>query len=184
MASARHGDVALIIKGFACAPTRWFVIIAIMLGAAVTPALADKRIVFDTIKAFYGGDVWLYVSGTLTGDGVRYPNNSISVTCHKAGTNLDWPGKCLAVEVHQIGDNQIGRIDAPEVYLVARWSDYEVVATDDPERLHRCRITIISINRQTKSVTWIEQPNPQADPVDCKDAVTRRFRWTIEGWRW
>jgi hypothetical protein len=34
----------------ACAPTRWFVITAIMLGAAVTPALADKRIVFDTIK--------------------------------------------------------------------------------------------------------------------------------------
>jgi hypothetical protein len=128
----------------------------------------------------------LYVSGTLTGDGVPHPNNSMSVTCQKAGTILAyvWPGKCLVVRVNQIGDNQIGRIDAPEVYPIARWSNYEVVATDDPESLHRCRITIISINRKTKSVTWIEQPNPQADPVDCVNAETKRFKWTIEGWRW
>jgi hypothetical protein len=156
----------------ACAP---------MLGAAGTPALADRRIVFDPSKACHATDMSAYVSGTLTGDGV--PNNSMSVTCEKAGTMNDWPGKCVVVRARQIGDNQIGRIHAPEVYPIARWSDYEIVATDDPESLHRCRITIISINRKTESVTWIEQPNPQADPVDCKDADTERFRWTIEGWR-
>jgi hypothetical protein len=160
-------------------------VLTITIGAAAGgPALAEKKIVFDTIKAFFDSDVSVYVSGTLTGDSVPYPNNSMSVTCEKAGTTLDWPGKCLVVEVPQIANNQIGRIDAPEVYSIARWSDYEVVATDDPERLHRCRITIISINRKTKSVTWIEQPNPQADPLDCVNFDTKRFRWTIEGWRW
>jgi hypothetical protein len=44
------------------------------------------------------------------------------------------------------------------------------VATDDPNALHRCRLTIIDINRTAKTVTWIEQPNPKADPIDCKDA--------------
>ena len=140
---------------------------------------------FDTIKVFSASDMSLYVFGTLTGDGVPYPNNSMSVTYERAGTTLnDWPGKCLVVEVDQIGDNQIGRIDAPQVYPIARLSNYEIVATDDPERLHRCRITIISINRKTELVTWIEQPNPQADPVDCVNAETKRFKWTIEGWRW
>jgi hypothetical protein len=180
--------IVVVALALACAPTLWLVIAATMLGAAGAPALADKRIVFDTMKGFFDQpeiDVLLQASGTLTGDGILYPNNSMSVTCQKAGTILVyvWPGKCLVVRVNQIGDNQIGRIRAPEVYPIARWSNYEVVATDDPESLHRCRMTIISIDRKAKSLTWIEQPNPQADPVDCVNAETKRFRWTIEGWR-
>jgi hypothetical protein len=182
--------IVAVALAFSCTPTVWLVTAATMLGAAGAPALADKRIVFNNVKAFFDRpeiDMSLEVSGTLTGDGVPYPNNSMSVTCDKPGTmpNVNnWPGKCLVVRVEQIGDNQIGRIRAPEVYPIARWSNYEVVATDDPESLHRCRITIISIDRKAESLTWIEQPNPQADPVDCVNAETKRFRWTIEPWRW
>jgi len=44
-------------------------------------------------------------------------------------------------------------------------------------------MVLFDINRTAKTVTWIEQPNPKADPIDCKDAETGRFKWTIEGWR-
>jgi hypothetical protein len=159
--------------------------IALVLTSALTlPAIAaDKRIVFDTLKVFSASEASVYVSGTLTGDEIF--NNSMSITCEKAGSILtDWPGKCVVARVEQIGDNHIGRIDAPEVYPIARWTPYEVIATDDPERLHRCRITIISINLKAQTVTWVEKPNPQENPIDCADAPTKSFRWTIEGWRW
>jgi hypothetical protein len=77
----------------ACAP---------MLGAAGTPALADRRIVFDPSKACHATDMSAYVSGTLTGDGV--PNNSMSVTCEKAGTMNDWTHPATRVTAaHELG---------------------------------------------------------------------------------
>jgi hypothetical protein len=53
-----------------------------------------------------------HISGTLTGDGVRHKNNSVSVTCYKTRQ------ECIIFEVDQIGPNQIGRLDAPHIYPI------------------------------------------------------------------
>jgi len=38
----------------------------------------------------------VYVAGTLTGEGVGYPNNSVAITCYKDGM------ECLTISVDQI----------------------------------------------------------------------------------
>jgi hypothetical protein len=146
-----------------------------------SPAAASDKIHFDS-KSFYdhgqrsGLDGSVYVAGTLTGEGRAYPNNSVSVTCVKDR------GECLVVEVEQIGPNQIGRITSPAIYPIVRWNAHEVIATDFLDIMH-CRRVIISIERKAQVATWIEQQDPQANPVDCRNAETRRFKWTIEDWR-
>jgi hypothetical protein len=145
------------------------------------PATPSEKITFDSKEFSDSGDTgvnpYLYVAGTLTGVGIPYPNNSVSVTCYRDR------GKCFVVRVEQIGGNLIGRITAPEEYPIARWTKREVVATDDDNSGSPCRITIISIERKTQAATWIDQTNPHANPVDCRNADTGRFKWTIEDWR-
>lgn len=166
-----------------------YVVAALTLVAGVTgaqgqvtiyaPATPSEKIVFDD-KSFHesrgGDDEAVYVAGTLSGDGVPYPNNSVSLTCEKKR------GECFVIRVEQIGPNQIGRITAPDVYSIARWNQSEIVVSDYVDYSH-CRRLIISIERKTQTVIWVEQTNPQADPVDCRKAETRRVKWSIEDWR-
>lgn len=179
------------------ASMRLYALAALALAASVTvaqgqvtmyaPAAPSDKITFDS-KSFYdskdtsdpslGVDGNIYVAGTLTGSGVPYPNNSVSVTCYKERRT------CFVVRVEQVGHDLIGRITAPEEYQIVRWNEREVVATDDVETGGpNCRIAIISIQRKTQVVTWIDQTNPHANPVDCRNADTGRFKWTIEDWR-
>lgn len=152
------------------------------LGGAVTAAAAPNKIIFDS-KSFHDSaqsgvpvDAWVYVAGTLSGEGVAYPNNSVSITCQKDRE------VCEVVEVQEIGPNQIGRIASPTIFPIVKWSKSEIVATDFLDYLH-CRRVIISIDRKTQVASWIEQTDPQADPVDCRNAETKRYKWTIEDWR-
>src|SRR5690348_2284641 len=89
-------------------------------------------------KMFYspafGGAEFVAMSGTLTGEGMAYPNNTYAVTC--------WSDKkeCYVSSVEQIGSNQIGRLDGPYSYPIAEWTETRIVARDEAPSL-ACRRT-------------------------------------------
>jgi hypothetical protein len=83
------------------------------------------------------------ISGTVTGDGVRYKNNSVNVTCYK-----DY-SECLVVEIDQIGERQVGSIDTPLYFPIIKWDSYEVIAELDV--LDSCLSDTIRLDRRTKT---------------------------------
>jgi hypothetical protein len=54
------------------------------------------------------------ISGTLTGDGIGYKNNTIRVSCYKDRR------ECYIASVEQIGHNQIGSLHGVDIFLIKR----------------------------------------------------------------
>ena len=160
------------------ASTLWFLAFAGVSALYVRQLLAPPehpQIVFDT-KAFFdsgdGGYGSVYIAGTLTGDGVAYKNNTVAVTCYQERM------QCLTTSIEQIGPNQVGRLESPETYSVAKWTPYEIVATRDPGAVD-CRRVTISIVRKSEMALWVEEPINQSSAA-CKNADTKILKWTIE----
>jgi len=69
----------------------------------------------ETIPALRGKiPSFVNISGTLTGDGVNYPNNTNNITCRQDARI------CLVSTVEQIGINQVGRLDSPISYDIKK----------------------------------------------------------------
>jgi hypothetical protein len=130
----------------------------------------EMSIVFDN-KNFYDSEAFVTVSGTLTGDGLAYPNNTYSIACFKDRK------ECWISSVRAIGGMLIGRMDAPYEYEIRKWTPYEVVAVYDGT--FGCFKTTITIERKTENALWVEEPMNQAQP-QCKDAETKVRKYTIE----
>ena len=127
---------------------------------------ADEDIAFSN-KLFMNTEAFVYVAGTLTADWIGYKNNTYSILC--------LPEQCMVASTAQIGPRQVARIDGPTVYSVARWTDDEVVASANS----LCSKTTITIDRQTKTMLWVEAPINQTENA-CKDADTTVRKATIE----
>jgi hypothetical protein len=112
------------------------------------------------------------ISGTLTGSGLAYPNNTYVVSCQK-----EWKA-CVVSYVAQIGHNQIGRMEYPYPYPIVKWTNYEVIAQEEPN-LFGCRRVTITIDRQSKALLWLEEPVNQTKP-NCKNADTNIRKYSIE----
>jgi len=118
------------------------------------------------------------ISGTLTGNGLGYPNNTYAVSCSK-----EWKA-CFIAYVEQIGHNQIGRIQNPYSYPIVKWNDYEVIAQEEPSLFGCFRVTI-TIDRKSEALLWLEEPINQTKP-NCKNAGTNIRKFSIEdspAWR-
>jgi hypothetical protein len=114
----------------------------------------------------------VYISGTLTGKGLAYPNNTYAISCiHKFDS-------CFVASVQQIGHDQIGRMDNPYEYPIVKWTEYEVVAQEEPSLFGCFRVTI-TIDRKRESLLWVEEPINQTKP-SCKDADTTIRKYSIE----
>ena len=160
-----------------------FLAIVLIAFGCTRNAVPGQQIVFAP-KAFFDsaqtgpGEGSVYISGTLSGDGVNYKNNTVAITCYKDRM------ECLTYSVAQIGPNQVGRLDSPASYPVSKWDSYEIVATE-PELPMNCRKVTISIVRKSATAVWVEEPINQSSAA-CKDAETRVLKWTIEdspGWK-
>jgi hypothetical protein len=81
---------------------------------------ADDDIVFAP-KNFADTDLAVGISGTLTGDGLAYKNNTRSIFCIKDR------GECLVASIEQIGDHQIGRLDYVYVLPITRWLRWKLL---------------------------------------------------------
>ena len=112
------------------------------------------------------------ISGTLTGNGLTYPNNTYAVFCNK-----EWKA-CFVSFVEQTGHNQIGRIQYPYSYPIVKWNKYEVIAQEEPNPSGCSRVTI-TIDRQSQALLWLEEPINQTKP-NCKNADTNIRKFSIE----
>jgi hypothetical protein len=127
-------------------------------------------------KNYYDSGEFVAVSGTLTGAGIGYPNNTYSIGCYKDRN------ECWLTSVNAIGGQQIGRMDAPYEYEISKWTQTEVVAGFESQ--FACVKTTITIERTTKEVLWVEEPVNQTKPI-CKQAENNIRKYTIEnspGW--
>jgi hypothetical protein len=136
----------------------------------------EMSIVFAP-KNYYDSEQMVAVSGTLTGPGMAYPNNTYSIACYQQMK------ECWMTYVDAIGAQQIGRMDAPSPYDIRSWTRNEIVAGYDAP--FGCFKTTITIARSTKEVLWVEEPVNQTKP-SCKDAKNETRKFLIEdspGWK-
>jgi hypothetical protein len=104
---------------------------SMLFGAAVTLIfLAFPRhsgeeheiMLSDKSYADRGPDaVQVGISGTLTGEGVAYKNNTYNILCEKERR------VCDVASFEQIGPNQMGSLDYVGSYSITKWNAYEVV---------------------------------------------------------
>jgi len=132
----------------------------------------DRKVFYDSNESGTGTDEIVTISGTLSGKGIGYKNNTTNISCYKDTF------ECLVTAVQQIGVNQIGRLQSPEEYKVIKWDSFEVVAVDEPDSL-ACNKVTISIGRRSKTALRVQEPTNQAS-VRCKDSDTKIYKWTIE----
>jgi hypothetical protein len=81
----------------------------------------SKKLFTDT------GD-FVYVSGTLTGQGVAYKYNTIAVSCSRE------QNECLVNTMESIGSAgngscQISRLDIPQPYAIEQWTGDKIIAS-------------------------------------------------------
>jgi len=162
---------------------RWIAVGTVMLAAALcldhSWGGTDDDIVFAQ-KVFtdlpnYG---LITISGTLTGDGIGYKNNTISISCYKDRR------ECYIAHVDQIGFNQIGTIDV-DIFPITKWNADEVVAVEDLTELNCARITIV-IERKSKSAQYVREPVNQTRPRCLRFPDPKVYKWTVEdspGWK-
>jgi hypothetical protein len=142
----------------------------------------DDQIVFAA-KNFYDNNQdaaygMVIISGTLTGEGLAYPNNTYSVGCEKG------PQICTVSSIEQIGPKQIGRLDGPWIYPIVKWDPYEIVASEEPNTFVCAKVTI-TIERKERTLLWVEEPINQTRPI-CEHADTKVRKYTLEdslGWK-
>jgi hypothetical protein len=158
--------------------------VGVLGGAAAVIYLQAQRVVpQDDIvfaaKNFYDASNiqfgYVAVSGTLTGDGLAYPNNTRSISC--------WSDikQCYVSEIEQIGRNQIGRMTNPYPYSIVKWTPTEVVAQEEVP----CFRTTITIDRASQNALWVQEPINQTKP-NCKDSDTQIRKYSLEdspGWK-
>ena len=111
------------------------------------------------------------VSGTLTGDGLAYPNNTQIIECAKNN------GLCESYGIEQIGDRQLGRLSNLGSYEIKKWSASEIVAVVDEAMA--CIRTTLTIDRKSKIALLVQEPANQTR-IECKDSDNKIYKWTIE----
>jgi hypothetical protein len=113
----------------------------------------------------------LGISGTMKGDGVTYKNNTYAIWCMRERR------ECFVSSIAQIGPNLMGRLDYPFVVPIVRWTESEIMATEDSSQWACFSITII-ISRKSRTASWLEESiNPGKGTCDTKRWI---HRWSIE----
>jgi hypothetical protein len=138
---------------------------------------AEDDIMFAP-KLFVGSNIAVGISGTLTGDGVLFKNNTRSIWCNRERK------ECLISSISQVGANAIGRLAFAYAIPITRWTDSEVVAADEPGEVS-CVKTTIFLQRKTETALWVQEPTNTAKP-QCETADSQVRHWTIEdslGWK-
>ena len=119
----------------------------------------------------------VYATGTMTGPGIAYPNNTVGLTCYRDRNY------CSYTSVHAIGANHIGRMDPPSEYDIVKWDENEIIAED--QSTVDCQKITITIDRKARQVAWVEEPINQTEP-SCVNSTTAMAKYTIEnspGWK-
>jgi hypothetical protein len=122
---------------------------------------------------------FVHISGTITGDHIGYPNNTLTANC------IQREMKCHVATIEQIGDNQMGTIDLAD-FDVVKWTTGEIKAqdTNPSEDTVSCNMTTLSVDRPGGKVAYVTQPINITRPI-CVKAENITYKRTIEtspGW--
>ncbi|MCW2286233.1 hypothetical protein M2323_004028 [Rhodoblastus acidophilus] len=147
---------------------RFLPAIAVLFGSAMA---ADNEVLFAK-KAFLDVGDAVSVIGTISGDGVGYPNNSARISCYRARN------ECVVTTVEQIGLNHVGSISEPAFIPVARWTATEIVAEYDGLGVG-CSSLSIFIDRGTHRVRWVQAPKNSAYAL-CEHSEHTTLNWYID----
>ena len=149
---------------------------------ASNPIKDNDQIIFSAKNFADPEQVGIYgfvtMSGTLTGDGLAYPNNTYNIGCVRDQQI------CAVSSIEQIGPKQIGRMEGPKWFPIVKWNALEIVATDEPGTFGCIKITI-TIDRKQQTLLWSEEPANQ-NLANCKETDTNIHKYTIEdspGWK-
>jgi hypothetical protein len=158
-----------------------FAVATLLLLGCTPDKTTDETILFGpkrfNVMPFGPGLEQVFVSGTLTGDGVGFPDNTYSIYCRQ--DSMD----CWITDVVQVAPNQIGDLQVPINYAVTRW-DADVVVVGSAN-LYPCRRDTISLQKRTQTVVWVQEAINQTD-AQCLKSDTKLYKWTIEdspGWK-
>jgi hypothetical protein len=125
---------------------------------------------FNVIR-FGSGQEAVFVSGTLTGEGVASRNNTMAIYCDQETM------ECTIIDVVQVGPKQVGDLQVPLRYEVTQW-DPDIVVARSPDNMF-CRRETISILKRSEAVVWVNEPINQSDAL-CVNAGTELRKWTID----
>ena len=162
---------------------RWIAVGTVMLAAAFCEhswGADDDDLVVFAPKLFtdlpaHGSVV---ISGTLTGEGIAYKNNTVSISCYKTRR------ECYIAYIQQIAHNQMGQMQKVEFFRITKWSDDEVVAMQNVTQLDCVRATIV-IDRKSKTALYVREPVNQTRSPCVRWPAPKLYKWTIEdspGW--
>lgn len=138
---------------------------------------SDDDIIFDN-KHFHDLGDSIGISGTLTGDGLAYKNNTYSIFCVKDRQ------ECFIASIEQIGERLVGRLDYAYSIPITKWNADEVVATQEASDLS-CWKTTITLTRKTQTALWVEEPINRS-LAQCQKLDGKVKYYTIEdslGWK-
>jgi hypothetical protein len=96
------------------------IIVGIIVGAGCPLYLqgrnksADDNTIIFASKFFYDNKDVVMVSGTMTGEGQAYLNNSYSIGCFKDRS------ECWLTSIQQIGNRLVSQIDTPYQYEIQK----------------------------------------------------------------
>ena len=132
--------------------------------------LGNNNIIFGE-KFYYENpdEDAVYVTGTMTGPGIAYPNNTVGITCYQDRNY------CSYTSVHAIGANRIERMEPPSEYDIVKWDENEIIAEDQST----CQKITITIDRKARQVAWVEEPINQT-AASCVNSTTAMAKYTIE----
>jgi hypothetical protein len=142
--------------------------LCVVAAGLAQPALAEEEIRFAPKAFFNGSGESVEVSGTLTGAGVGYPNNTQVIYCVKERK------ECFVTSV-EADKNYVSRVTGPGIMPITSWTVAEIVAQDDS----LCSRNTITITRKSGAVFWVQEPTDQAKTW-CANSDTRLLKWTIE----
>jgi hypothetical protein len=111
----------------------------------------------------------VYVTGTMTGPGIAYSNNTVGITCYQDRNY------CSYTSVHPIEANHIWRMAPPSEYDIVKWDENEIIAEDQST----CQKVTITIDRKARQVAWVEEPINQT-AASCVNSTTATAKYTIE----
>jgi hypothetical protein len=116
---------------------------------------------------------YVSISGTLTGDGIAYKNNTVNISCYRDRM------ECWASKIDQIGFNQVGDLRPPNVFLIRIWNADEVAADNGLN----CPRLSITLDRKAKTAIWVQgvsSVNNDREDNSCTYPDKRTYEWTIE----
>ena len=117
----------------------------------------------------------VYVTGTMSGPGIAYPDNTVGLTFYRDRNY------CSYTSVYATGANHIVRIDPPSEYDIVKWDGDEIIAEDR----FNCQKITITIARKPQQVAWVVEPINQTKP-DCIQSSKSIAKYTSEsspGWK-